>query len=120
MITTATISRRSIGVILSVAALLTGCVQSVSPATTPTPELAGGKNALFIPPILRDDDPSPMSSSLTLIARESNKEFLHGKTTRTYGYVDVPIGIAYDAAAERLLVTGKLRPWLFEIRLIPI
>ena len=86
MITKATISRRSIGVILSVAALLTGCVQSVSPATTPTPELAGGKNALFIPPILRDDDPSPMSSSLTLIARESNKEFLHGKTTRTYGY----------------------------------
>jgi glutamine cyclotransferase len=32
----------------------------------------------------------------------------------------VPIGIAYDAADERLLVTGKLRPWLFEIRLIPI
>jgi glutamine cyclotransferase len=34
--------------------------------------------------------------------------------------VDVLNGIAYDAAADRLLVTGKLWPKLFEIRLIPV
>ncbi len=32
--------------------------------------------------------------------------------------VDVLNGIAYDAANDRLFVTGKLWPWLFEIRLI--
>lgn len=31
--------------------------------------------------------------------------------------VDVLNGIAYDAANDRLLVTGKLWPWLFEVRL---
>ena len=41
-------------------------------------------------------------------------------TRHATGYVDVPIGIAYDAAAERLFVMGKLRPSRFEIRLIPI
>jgi glutaminyl-peptide cyclotransferase len=35
------------------------------------------------------------------------------------GHVDVLNGIAYDAANDRLFVTGKLWPWLFEIRLIP-
>jgi len=35
------------------------------------------------------------------------------------GHVDVLNGIAYDAAGDRLFVTGKLWPWLFEIRLIP-
>jgi len=32
--------------------------------------------------------------------------------------VDVLNGIAYDAAGGRLFVTGKLWPWLFEIRLV--
>lgn len=32
--------------------------------------------------------------------------------------VDVLNGIAYDAATGRLFVTGKLWPWLFEIRLV--
>jgi glutamine cyclotransferase len=35
------------------------------------------------------------------------------------GHVDVLNGIAYDAANERLFVTGKLWPWLFEIKVIP-
>jgi len=33
--------------------------------------------------------------------------------------VDVLNGIAYDSAKDRLFVTGKLWPWLFEIRLKP-
>jgi glutaminyl-peptide cyclotransferase len=33
--------------------------------------------------------------------------------------VDVLNGIAYDAAGDRLFVTGKLWPWLFEIRIVP-
>ena len=33
--------------------------------------------------------------------------------------VDVPNGIAYDARDERLFVTGKLWPRLFEIKLVP-
>ena len=33
--------------------------------------------------------------------------------------VDVLNGIAYDAKARRLFVTGKMWPWLFEIRLKP-
>lgn len=32
--------------------------------------------------------------------------------------VDVLNGIAYDTANDRLLVTGKLWPWLFEIKLV--
>jgi len=35
------------------------------------------------------------------------------------GAVDVLNGIAWDEENERLFVTGKLWPWLFEIRLIP-
>jgi len=35
-------------------------------------------------------------------------------------HVDVLNGIAYDAANGRFFVTGKLWPWLFEIRLIPV
>jgi glutamine cyclotransferase len=31
--------------------------------------------------------------------------------------VDVPNGIAYDADSDRLFVTGKLWPWIFEVRL---
>lgn len=38
---------------------------------------------------------------------------------RAGGRVDVLNGIAYDAAADRLFVTGKLWPRLFEIRLTP-
>jgi len=34
--------------------------------------------------------------------------------------VDVANGIAYDEANDRLFVTGKLWPWLFEIELIPV
>jgi len=34
--------------------------------------------------------------------------------------VDVLNGIAYDAESERLFVTGKLWPKLFEIELIPV
>jgi glutamine cyclotransferase len=34
--------------------------------------------------------------------------------------VDVLNGIAYDAAGDRLFVTGKLWPKLFEIRLVPV
>ena len=34
------------------------------------------------------------------------------------GHVDVLNGIAYDAADDRLFVTGKLWPWLFEIKLV--
>ena len=37
----------------------------------------------------------------------------------TTGRVDVLNGIAWDAANDRLFVTGKLWPWLFEIRLLP-
>ncbi len=33
--------------------------------------------------------------------------------------VDVLNGIAYDARGKRLFVTGKLWPWLFEIRRVP-
>jgi len=33
------------------------------------------------------------------------------------GYVDVLNGVAYDAQADRLFVTGKLWPFLFEIKL---
>jgi len=33
--------------------------------------------------------------------------------------VDVLNGIAYDTANSRLFVTGKLWPWLFEIKLVP-
>ena len=33
------------------------------------------------------------------------------------GHPDVLNGIAYDARGQRLFVTGKLWPWLFEIRL---
>jgi glutaminyl-peptide cyclotransferase len=33
--------------------------------------------------------------------------------------VDVLNGIAYDSARDRLFVTGKLWPWVFEIRLKP-
>ena len=33
--------------------------------------------------------------------------------------VDVLNGIAYDAAQNRLFVTGKLWPKLFEIRVVP-
>jgi glutamine cyclotransferase len=33
--------------------------------------------------------------------------------------VDVLNGIAYDAENDRLFVTGKLWPWLFEIELVP-
>ena len=32
--------------------------------------------------------------------------------------VDVLNGIAYDSAGNRLFVTGKLWPWLFEIKLV--
>lgn len=39
-------------------------------------------------------------------------------TMRFAGHVDVLNGIAYDAAGDRLFVTGKLWPWLFEIRII--
>jgi glutaminyl-peptide cyclotransferase len=34
------------------------------------------------------------------------------------GGADVLNGIAYDAAARRLFVTGKLWPKLFEIRIV--
>jgi FtsP/CotA-like multicopper oxidase with cupredoxin domain len=59
--------------------------------TPPSPESKpvehnGTRNLLFIPPILEDEDPSPTSSSFTLIAQESTKEFLQGKDTETYGY----------------------------------
>jgi glutaminyl-peptide cyclotransferase len=36
----------------------------------------------------------------------------------SHGVVDVLNGIAYDASGNRLFVTGKLWPWLFEIELI--
>jgi len=32
----------------------------------------------------------------------------------------VPNGIAYDASSDRLFVTGKLWPWLFEIKLVTL
>jgi len=38
---------------------------------------------------------------------------------RVEGYTDVLNGIAYDAAGDRLFVTGKRWPKLFEIRVIP-
>jgi glutamine cyclotransferase len=40
----------------------------------------------------------------------------HGRSTRG---ADVLNGIAYDAARDRLFVTGKLWPDLFEIKLVP-
>ena len=45
---------------------------------------------------------------------------LHGLLDpREAGGVDVLNGIAYDAAGDRLFVTGKLWPRIFEIRLTP-
>ena len=38
-------------------------------------------------------------------------------TTQEAGRADVLNGIAYDAARDRLFVTGKLWPWRFEIEL---
>jgi glutamine cyclotransferase len=38
---------------------------------------------------------------------------------RASGEVDVLNGIAYDAKTDRLFVTGKRWPKLFEIRLVP-
>ena len=38
---------------------------------------------------------------------------------RIEGYTDVLNGIAYDAAGDRLFVTGKRWPKLFEIKLVP-
>ena len=85
---------------LVVSALLASCngataptppSHQISPTTTPSPEqkpieVNGTKNWLFIPPLLEDEDPSPTSSSFTLIAQESTKEYLQGKSTKTYGY----------------------------------
>ncbi len=36
------------------------------------------------------------------------------------GTEDVLNGIAFDAANDRLFVTGKLWPWIFEIKLVPV
>ena len=36
------------------------------------------------------------------------------------GPVDVLNGIAYDANRDRVFVTGKLWPWLFEIEVVPV
>ena len=44
---------------------------------------------------------------------------LLGDADRAAGEVDVLNGIAYDAASDRLFVTGKLWPKLFEIKLAP-
>ena len=40
-------------------------------------------------------------------------------TSREQARVDVLNGIAYDADGDRLFVTGKFYPWLFEIELVP-
>jgi glutamine cyclotransferase len=37
---------------------------------------------------------------------------------RVAGHTDVLNGIAYDSSKDRLFVTGKLRPKLFEIRIV--
>ncbi len=44
---------------------------------------------------------------------------LLSEADRAAGRVDVLNGVAYDAATDRLFVTGKLWPKLFEIRLTP-
>ncbi|WP_425998370.1 glutaminyl-peptide cyclotransferase [Caulobacter sp. DWR1-3-2b1] len=44
---------------------------------------------------------------------------LLGSVDRASGQVDVLNGIAYDGATDRLFVTGKLWPKLFEIKLTP-
>jgi len=44
---------------------------------------------------------------------------LLGEADRAGRQVDVLNGIAYDPAADRLFVTGKLWPRLFEIKLTP-
>ena len=41
-------------------------------------------------------------------------------TAQEAARVDVLNGIAYDAARDRLFVTGKLWPWLFEINLTQV
>lgn len=41
-------------------------------------------------------------------------------TAQERSRADVLNGIAYDAAAGRIFVTGKYWPWLFEIRLAPV
>jgi glutamine cyclotransferase len=46
-------------------------------------------------------------------------EGLLGPEDRT-NHVDVLNGIAYDAATDRLFVTGKLWPKLFEIELVAV
>ena len=40
-------------------------------------------------------------------------------TPQEAGRADVLNGIAYDANGDRLFVTGKLWPWLFEVQLVP-
>ena len=40
-------------------------------------------------------------------------------TQEAGGQVDVLNGIAYDVVGDRLFVTGKLWPWLFELRIVP-
>ena len=41
------------------------------------------------------------------------------KPTNTDRPIDVLNGIAYDAAGDRLFVTGKWWPTLFEIQIVP-
>jgi glutamine cyclotransferase len=40
-------------------------------------------------------------------------------TPQERAYTDVLNGIAYDAAGDRLFITGKLWPKLFEVRIRP-
>ena len=46
-------------------------------------------------------------------------DFSHLLPLADQAQTDVLNGIAYDAANDRLFVTGKLWPKLFEIKLIP-
>ena len=113
---------------------------------TPTPSPASQDNAIFVPPekqqlIGMRSVPAEMGT-LTKEIRitgkvtydETHQTHIHSKVS---GYIDlrgllspaeravaeskggVLNGIAYDASGDRLFVTGKLWPKLFEIRLAP-
>lgn len=43
-------------------------------------------NALPLPPLLEDQNPSPNKAEFTITAQESTKQFIEGKVTQTYGY----------------------------------
>jgi glutaminyl-peptide cyclotransferase len=48
----------------------------------------------------------------------SSINYLKGNTSIPFDEEDSPNGIAYDATGNRLFITGKLWPKVYEIRLV--